>query len=203
LDAGGAGATRKVAVFLDEPPVDAAVAASYAECEDGCGYVMNYRRAWAWRQDVASAFGSARDLLGSTTALSPLEVAVINSSVAGSRDDAACALAWGTRLAEHAAPEVAADVLRGQLTGLDPRSSALARWATLVATDPNATTQADVQALRDAGLDDRAIVEATVLAAFRLAFTAVNDALGTEPDAELSAAAPAAVRAAVTFGRPS
>ena len=190
-------------MFLAEPPVDEAVAASYAECEADCGYVMNYRHAWAWRQDVANAFNDARNLLGSTTALSPREIAVINSAVAGSRDDAACAFAWGTRLAAQTDPELAADVLRGAITGLDDRSRALARWARLVATDPNATTQADVQALRDVGVEDRAIVEATVLAAFRLAFTAVNDALGTDADDELAEAAPPAVRAAVTFGRSS
>ena len=39
--------------------------------------------------------------------------------------------------------------------------------------------------------------------ALRLAFSTVNDALGAAPDRELTERAPAPVRAAVTFGRPS
>lgn len=37
--------------------------------------------------------------------------------------------------------------------------------------------------------------------AFRLAFSAVDNALGAEPDLQLARSAPAAVRRAVTFGR--
>ena len=50
-------------------------------------------------------------------------------------------------------------------------------------------------------LDDREIFEATVFIAFRLAFSTVNDALGAAPDAQLAAAVPEIVRAAVTYGR--
>ena len=188
-------------MFVTEPPLDAPVSASYAASAAEAGHVMNYVHAWAWRQDVTDAFGDARSLLSGTTSLSPREIAVINTAVAGSRDDAACAFAWGTRLAAETDEGTAVSVLRGSITGLDQRGRALARWARLVATDPNATTQADVDELREAGLDDRAIAEATMLAAFRLAFTAVNDALGVDPDDELITAAPAEVRAAVTFGR--
>ena len=63
-------------------------------------------------------------------------------------------------------------------------------------------TEADVQTLREAGLSDRAIFEATAHIAFRLAFSTVNDALGAAPDAQAAEAAPKAVREAVTFGRP-
>ena len=43
----------------------------------------------------------------------------------------------------------------------------------------------------------------TLFVAARLAFSTVNDALGAAPDRELTERAPAPVRAAVTFGRPS
>jgi uroporphyrinogen decarboxylase len=64
-------------------------------------------------------------------------------------------------------------------------------------------TAADVEALRIAGLSEREIFEATVFAAFRMAFSTVNDALGARPDWQLAQAAPRPVRKAVTFGRPS
>jgi len=42
----------------------------------------------------------------------------------------------------------------------------------------------------------------TVYVALRVALSTVNDALGARPDAEYQTLAPAAVRDAVTFGRP-
>jgi alkylhydroperoxidase family enzyme len=85
---------------------------------------------------------------------------------------------------------------------VDPAEQVLAHWARLVTRDPNATTFADVQTLRDAGFDDAQIVAITVFIALRLAFSTVNDALGARPDREVLDAAPTPVRDAVTFGRP-
>jgi alkylhydroperoxidase family enzyme len=92
-------------------------------------------------------------------------------------------------------------VVRGNPTGLSSRQVALAHWARQVVLDPNATTQADVDQLRDVGFSDREIFEATVFIACRLAFATVNDALGAVPDRELIARVPPGVREAVTFGR--
>jgi hypothetical protein len=49
---------------------------------------------------------------------------------------------------------------------------------------------------------DYEIFEATAFIAFRLAFSAINDALGAAPDKQLADAAPGPVRAAVSYGRP-
>ena len=46
------------------------------------------------------------------------------------------------------------------------------------ARDPNSTTAADVQSLRDAGFDDGQIFAISVFVALRIAFSIVNDALG-------------------------
>jgi alkylhydroperoxidase family enzyme len=78
----------------------------------------------------------------------------------------------------------------------------MAAWVRKVATDPNATTPADIQALRDSGLDDRQIFAITAFAALRLAFSTINDALGAQPDAQLAISVPPQVREAVTYGRP-
>ncbi len=116
--------------------------------------------------------------------------------------DAYCSLAWGGKLAQEAGADVAASVLLGDDEALDPVERALARWARQVARDPNATTAADVQALRDVGFDDDQVLAVTVFVALRLAFSGVNDALGALPDRELVDRLPDAVRSAVTFGRP-
>lgn len=74
-------------------------------------------------------------------------------------------------------------------------------WSRQVVKDPNATTQADVDRLRKAGLSDREIFEATTWIAFRMAFSTINDALGAPPDLQLAEDAPRLVREAVSYGR--
>ena len=128
---------------------------------------------------------------------------VLISACASTMGDSYCSLAWGSRLAGEAGAEVAGAVLLGDDAGLDPAEQALARWARRLARDPNGAEAADVQALRDAGYDDAQIFAITLFVALRMAFSTVNDALGARPDRELHEAAPAAVRDAVSFGRPA
>ena len=71
-----------------------------------------------------------------------------------------------------------------------------------MATNPNATSRADIQALRDSGLDDGQIFAITAFVALRLAFSTINDSLGAQPDAQLAQSLPEQVREAVTYGRP-
>jgi uncharacterized peroxidase-related enzyme len=188
-------------MFLDEP--DTVDAAAYLENErDSTGYVMNLERAWAWRPDVAHAFGAVRRQLVDRSTLTRREVALLVCTTARVLGDSYCSLAWGTKLAGMRGAAAVAEVLQG----MDPATStareiALRRWAEQVVRDPNGTRANQVEALRSAGLSDREIFEATVHVAFRLAFSAVNDALGALPDRELIAAAPSEVREAVTYGR--
>lgn len=167
------------------------------------GYVNNLTRLWCWRPDVMASFQDLRAELLGGSALSPREVAVLVAATAAARGDSYCALAWGARLAALSDDATAAGVLRGGAADLSGREAALAGWARQVVRDPNATTAADVAALRAAGLGDREVFEATVLVALRLAFSTVNDALGARPDRELAENAPPLVRAAVDYGRPA
>jgi alkylhydroperoxidase family enzyme len=95
-----------------------------------------------------------------------------------------------------------AQVISGEAApGLSDRASALAAWARQVVANPNATTPAHIARLREVGLGDREIFEATAFIAFRLAFSTVNGALGVQPDRQLADAAPPLVRSAVSYGR--
>ncbi len=164
---------------------------------------MNLERAWAWRPDVAHAFMALRKRLIGGSALTPREIALLVCATARTLGDSYCSLAWGKRLADLAGPNLAAAALRGaEPADMTQREAALARWAGHVVRDPNGCRAEDVDELRAAGLSDKEILEATVHVALRLAFSTVNDALGARPDAELVAAAPADVAAAVTYGRP-
>jgi uncharacterized peroxidase-related enzyme len=191
-------------MYLSSPPESDDVRRVYAAGIQSQGFLMNLTKAWAWRPDVYEDFAALRNRLTEQSTFSRRELAVLVSATAATIGDSYCALAWGTTLAKQSAPSVAAAVLQGQDdAAMTQRDRALARWARKVARDPNGTLPADVEELRQAGLSEREIVEATVFVAFRIAFSTVNDALGIPPDAQLVDAAPAPVREAVTFGRPA
>jgi alkylhydroperoxidase family enzyme len=187
--------------FLREPEPGPDVRRLYDDDLAGDGYVMDLTRGWAHRADLHDGLAA---LLGAAGAGLDLRTrGILISACAGVREDAYCSLAWGARLAAATDADTAAGVLRGDDAGLDDRGRALAAWARAVARDPNGTTEADVQGLRDVGLTDPEIVAVTAYVALRMAFSAVNGALGARPDAPLRDGAPAAVRAAVSYGRPA
>ena len=189
-------------MFLDAPPPNEARAAFYSRDVADDGYVANFSRLWAWRPDVFDEFLRLRNLLTQQAGLSLRERSVLVCAMAANLCDSYCALAWGSTLASETNPLTAAAVLQRQETpDLTVRERALATWAGQVVREPNAITAEDVDRLRAVGLTDGEVFDATVFIAFRLAFSTVNDALGARPDRQLAAAAPAAVRDAVIFGR--
>ena len=188
--------------FLAAPEETDGVRALYAEDVADAGFVMNASRVWGHRPELQEQLFALLSAAASAAGLSFRQRGVLVAATASARQDSYCSLAWGRRLAKQVGPDAAASVVAGGLEGLDERARALTIWARQVVVDPNATSPADVQSLRDVGLSDRAIFEATAHIAFRLAFSTVNDALAAAPDAQVAEAAPEAVRQAVTFGRP-
>jgi uncharacterized peroxidase-related enzyme len=189
-------------MFLCPPPPSNEYSALYSRDVADDGYVANFTRLWAWRPDVFDAFFGLRNLLTEQANFSVRERAILVCATAANVGDSYCALAWGAKLATASDPVTAAAVLqREEAAELTPRERALLAWAGQVVRAPNAITAEDVDRLRAAGLTDGEIFDATVLVAFRLAFSTVNDALGACPDNQLAAAAPAAVRDAVAYGR--
>jgi alkylhydroperoxidase family enzyme len=189
------------ASFLPDPEPGPAVDEFYAEDLEELGYVMNGSRLWARHPESWEALFT---LIGTVTELGALtfrQRGILVTATASTIQDSYCSMAWGNKLSTKAGPEITAGILRGDDSGLEPAEQVLAAWARKVAGDPNATTAADVQELRDAGFDDRQIFAITVYVAARLAFSTVNDALGSTPDVELEASLPPAVREAITFGR--
>jgi alkylhydroperoxidase family enzyme len=163
---------------------------------------MNVSRVWAHEPAIHDAIGDLIGQAASAGSLTYRQRGILISALASAMGDSYCSLAWGKRLAGEAGDDVAAGVLRGDDAALDPAERVLARWARQVSRDPNSTTPADVQALRDAGFDDAQIFAITCFISLRIAFSTVNDALGARPDHELNESAPAPVRDAIDFGRP-
>jgi SAM-dependent methyltransferase/alkylhydroperoxidase family enzyme len=166
------------------------------------GYVMNASRLWA---HLPAAETGLFELLGQASRAAGLTVrqrGILVTACTSTMGDSYCSLAWGNKLAGEASAEVAGSVLRGDDEALDPSERALAAWARTVTRDANATTPADLDALRGAGFDEAQILAITVFVSLRIAFATVNGALGAQPDWQIGEAAPAEVRDAVTFGRP-
>jgi uncharacterized peroxidase-related enzyme len=187
--------------FLAEPEPNAEAERIFKDDVADLGYVMNVSRLWAYQP---ATLNHLFDLMGETHAVESLsfrERGILVTACASTLGDAYCSLAWGTKLANKFDAETAAGVLRGDDARLSPQEEALARWARHVARDPNHTSAADVQALRDAGFSDARIFAITAYVALRIAFSTVNDALGARPDAAYRSTAPVAVRQAVTYGR--
>ena len=190
------------AFFLDEAPLTDEAAAIHGADRDADGYVNNWTRLWSWRPDVFTDFAALRSSLMAASQLTDRDWAVLVTATASERDDSYCSLAWGARLATLAGDDAAAGLIAGQSDlELSERERALADWARRVVRDPNGTTDSDVARLRELGLGDREIFEATAFVALRLALSTVNDALGAAPDKQLADAAPPSVRAAVDYGR--
>lgn len=166
------------------------------------GYVMNVSRLWAYQPATITGLFNLLRQANSIDGLSLRQRQILVVACASALGDSYCSLAWGAKLAHASDAYTAAGVLRGSDDGLSSSERAMARWARKVARDPNTTTAADVQALREAGFTDSQIFTITVFVALRLAFSTVNDALGLPPDAELRSTAPAVVIDAVTVGRP-
>jgi alkylhydroperoxidase family enzyme len=186
--------------FLQTPDPPAAAEEIFEADLAELGYVMNSSRLWAYQPET---FGGLIDLIGECVGAGGLtfrERGILVAACASTMGDSYCSLAWGAKLASASNADTAASVLRGDDVRLTAAEKALARWARLLARDPNGTTPADVGVLRAAGHSDARIFAITVFVALRIALSTANDALGARPDAALRAA-PAAVVDAVAFGR--
>lgn len=191
------------ASFLDDPELDEHVERMYEADRSGQGYVAHLTRVWANSPEALAALSYVLKHAATTAGLDSRTRALLVTACAASIGDSYCSLAFGSRLAREAGDGAAAAVIAGVDTALSPEELALVRWARRVSRDPSATTEEEVDSLRALGYDDRQIFAITLFVALRLAFATVNDALGATPDAELAERVPAAVRSAVSYGRPA
>jgi len=188
--------------FLGDPPVSPQVRALYDEDLAGGGYVSNGSRLWAHQPETRKGLFELMSQAFRPSGLTFRQCGILVTAAASALGDSYCSLAWGGKLGKASNSAIAAGVLDGSDAGLTDQEKAMAAWARKVARNPNATTPADVQALREAGLGDGQIFAITAFVALRLAFSTINDSLGAQPDAELAQSVPREVREAVTYGRP-
>lgn len=188
--------------FLEEPPVSPQVQALYDDDLADDGFVWNVSRLWAHQPDTLNGLFDLMSRAFKPSGLSFRQRGILVTAAASALGDSYCSLGWGGKLAKASNAALAAGVLTGSDDELTDQEKAMATWARKVAKNPNATTPADIQALRDSGLDDGQIFATTAFVALRLAFSTINDSLGAQPDAQLAESLPQEVREAVAYGRP-
>jgi uncharacterized peroxidase-related enzyme len=188
--------------FLQEPPMCPQTQQLFDEDLADDGFVWNVSRLWAHQPDTMKQLFELMSRAFTPSGLTFRQRGILVTAAASTLGDSYCSLAWGGKLAKASDAALAAGVLTGGDAGLTGQEKAMAAWARKVAEDPNATTPADIQELRDCGLDDGQIFAITAFVALRLAFSAINDSLGAQPDAQLARSLPQEVREAVTYGRP-
>jgi uncharacterized peroxidase-related enzyme len=187
--------------FLEQPPISPQTQALYDEDVDDSGYVWNVSRLWAYQPDTVGRLFELMSQAFKPSGLDFRQRGILVTAAASTLGDSYCSLAWGGKLSGASDPTLAAGVLNGTDTGLTDQEKAMASWARTIVKDPNATTPADVQKLRDAGLTDSQIFAITAFVALRLAFSTINDALGASPDPQLVESLPPEVTQSVTYGR--
>lgn len=188
--------------FLIEPDVTPEVQAMYDGDQASYGFVMDLMHLWAHQPDLNERFGGLLAAVAAAGGFSFRDRGILVSATASTIGDSYCSIAWGWKLGAAADPALAASVLAGADEGLTQREQAMATWARKVAGGADSTTDADVQALRDAGWEDAQIFAITAFVGLRMAFSTINASLGAQPDAELAELASPEVLDVVTWGRP-
>jgi uncharacterized peroxidase-related enzyme len=188
--------------FLAQPPSSPQAQALYDEDVAESGFVWNVSQLWAYQPETMERLFELMSLAFKPSGLDFRQRGILVTAAASTLGDSYCSLAWGGKLSGASDPALAAGVLSGTDSGLTDHEKAMAAWARKIVKDPNATTPADLQELRDAGLSDPQIFAITAFVALRVAFSMINDALGASPDAQLVESLPAAVTQSVAYGRP-
>lgn len=165
------------------------------------GYVSNHVRVMANRPDVVEAWKGLMGTVRSGMDLRRYELATL--AAARAIRSSYCCLAHAKVMLsqEWFTQDEIADVLGGA-GPLDEVDRAVMAYAGKVAADATSITQADVDALKAVGLNEREILDVALTAGLRCFYSKTLDALGAMPDAELGAVFDDGLRDALTVGRP-
>lgn len=180
---------------LNLPPVDPlpeATARYFDICEEKLGIVPNVLRAYAFDIDKLNAFTAMyNDLMLAPSGLSKLEREMIAVAVSSINRCWYCQVAHGAAVrALSGDPGLGeAMVMNWRAARLDARQTAMLAFAEKITKASAETTEADRQALRDAGFTERDIFDIAAVTGFYNMSNRVASAVGMEPNAEYHAQA--------------
>jgi uncharacterized peroxidase-related enzyme len=172
-----------------------------AEASGLDGSAENWRKVYARRPDVLEAWSTLRDAISGR--MDQRRYELVTMVAAQKMRSSYCALAHGTMLMRHF--HDADTVLRlatdREDAALDEVDVAVIAFAEKVVEDASKITQADVDRLRELGLDDDDVLDIALAAAARCFFSKPLDAVGAQPDPTYLAL-DERLRTALTVGRP-
>lgn len=149
---------------------------------DHLGFVMQARKAWSVRPDLALAYEAFRLAISCGPGLTLRERRLIHLLVADRVGSMYCALAYGAVLErELGGPEGLRAVVRDhRCAGLSEREVAILDYACALAI--GRARQEDVLRLRQVGLDDAEILDVAVTAALLVFAACLYKGVGAEAD---------------------
>lgn len=158
------------------------------------GFVFSHTRAMAANPEALAAFEALIHAIVPSIGVRTYELATL--AAAAALQSPHCLLAHGRKalragaLDEDQLEAVARAGERGDIGGLSDADRAVMRHARRVSTAASAMTDADSQALRDVGFDDRQIVDITLAAAARNYFSRALQGLAVPVETELVGLSP-------------
>jgi len=159
----------------------------------------NFERAFEPRPEVYAAWIQLNTAIKAGMDLRRYELATL--AAARKLRSSYCSLAHGSVLAERFGEPVALIAADHRAAGLSETDVAVMDLAERVAEDASSISEADLQRLRDLGLEQEDILDVVLAAAARCFFSKTLDALGVLPDAAYNEMEPA-MREALVVGRP-
>jgi uncharacterized peroxidase-related enzyme len=187
---------------LEESVASGATTEMYTTERERVGYLPQYVQAFG---DRPAVYGAWRQLISTVASSMPARrFELVTLAAAKQLRSTYCSVAHGAILAEQfLAAEDVIELARGgwveRLTDADRAVIAFAAKAAGGAAD---ITSDDVDHLRSHGLDDAEILDVILAVAARCFFSTVLDATGTQADAVYGERLDAAMRDALTVGRP-
>ncbi|MEP4379195.1 MAG: peroxidase-related enzyme [Alphaproteobacteria bacterium] len=164
----------------------------FAVCQDKLGMVPNVLQSYAVVPERLRAFiAMYNELMLSEMSLSPLEREMIATVVSSENKCFYCVVAHGAGVRE-----LSGDPALGELMAINyraaeipPRQRAMLDFAVKMTNAPAEVEETDRQALRDAGFDERDILDIANVAAFFNMTNRVSTALDRMPNPEYHARA--------------
>ncbi|HXY90741.1 MAG TPA: peroxidase-related enzyme [Xanthobacteraceae bacterium] len=179
-----AGAT---ALDLPAVPLDAAIQAYFAKCEEKLGFVPNVLAAYAFDLDKLKAFiAMADNLMLAPSGLSKLERELIAVTVSCANHCHYCLIAHGAAVRKYSNDAKLADtiVANYRAADIDARTRAMLDFAWKMTVEPWGIEDADRARLRAAGFKDRDIWDIAAVAGFFNMSNRVANATDMHPNEE-------------------
>jgi len=177
------------ATALDLPavPLDAAIQAYFAKCEEKLGFVPNVLAAYAFDLDKLKAFiAMADNLMLAPSGLSKLERELIAVTVSCANHCHYCLIAHGAAVRKYSNDAKLADtiVANYRAADIDARTRAMLDFAWKMTVEPWGIEEADRARLRAAGFKDRDIWDIAAVAGFFNMSNRVANATDMHPNEE-------------------